>query len=60
MSEPDRPARGVHDEPAQRPPAQPEQTSDDTDLGWGEVPDSELEQQQTEQWLRAQRPPHWE
>ena len=75
MSEPEEPAADVQDEPAQRLPdasppnapgagparrADPEQTSDDTDLGWGEIPDSERDREQTEQWLRAQRPPHWE
>lgn len=33
----------------------PEQTSDDTDRGWGERPDED----EHERWLREQRPPHW-
>lgn len=32
----------------------PEQTSDDTDRGWGERTDG------NDDWLLAQRPPHWE
>ncbi|HEX8496946.1 MAG TPA: hypothetical protein VF661_07100 [Actinomycetales bacterium] len=32
-------------------------SDDDTDTGWGEVVDAE--QQDREQWLRAERPPHW-
>ncbi len=38
--------------PARRPL---EQTSDDTDRGWGEHPDED----EHERWLREQRPPHW-
>lgn len=34
----------------------PEQTKDDTDLGWGDRPDEDAH----ERWLREQRPPHWE
>ncbi len=34
----------------------PEQTRDDTDLGWGDRPDEDAH----ERWLREQRPPHWE
>lgn len=34
----------------------PEQTRDDTDLGWGERPDED----EHDRWLREQRPPHWE
>jgi hypothetical protein len=33
------------------------QTADDTDLGWGEVPPPE---DAHDDWLRAQRPPHWD
>ncbi len=33
----------------------PEQTSDDTDAGWGEP----AEQDQHDRWLHEQRPPHW-
>ncbi|WP_370894548.1 hypothetical protein [Janibacter sp. GXQ6167] len=36
--------------------ATPEQTSDDTDRGWGERPDEDAH----EQWLKEQRPPHWD
>ena len=35
----------------------PDQTSDDTDRGWGEVP---TEEDEHDRWLREQRPPHWE
>ncbi|NED53926.1 hypothetical protein G3I24_23895 [Micromonospora aurantiaca] len=31
----------------------PEQTSDDTDRGWGERPGG------NDDWLLAERPPHW-
>ena len=44
--------------PAPARPAEPdlpEQTVDDTDLGWGEPP----RQSGHESWLREQRPPHW-
>ena len=34
----------------------PEQTRDDTDAAWGEIPDGAAH----ERWLREQRPPHWE
>ena len=47
------------DEPQAQPPPvrrrRPEQTSDDTDQGWGERPDED----EHERWLREQRPPHW-
>jgi len=33
-----------------------EQTRDDTDAGWGESPSEEAQ----DQWLREQRPPHWD
>jgi hypothetical protein len=39
--------------PAQR--STPEQTKDDTDLGWGEQHDESAH----DRWLREQRPPHW-
>jgi hypothetical protein len=53
-------------QPAEPPPAEarphvamtrsrPEQTRDDTDVGWGERPDEDAQ----DQWLREQRPPHW-
>jgi DNA polymerase III delta prime subunit len=32
-----------------------EQTRDDTDAAWGELPDQDSQ----DQWLRDQRPPHW-
>jgi hypothetical protein len=32
-----------------------EQTRDDTDVGWGERPNDDAQ----DQWLRDQRPPHW-
>jgi hypothetical protein len=47
------------EEPVQAPePARvvrPEQTTDDTDAGWGERSDDS----QHDDWLREQRPPHW-
>lgn len=51
-------------EPARRPrravrgrtDGAPEQTRDDTDVGWGEVPDESAH----DRWLQEQRPPHWE
>lgn len=46
-------------QPGSSPPAErvrPEQTTDDTDAGWGERPDEDSH----ERWLREQRPPHWE
>lgn len=44
--------------PPQRPVRRrrPEQTSDDTDRGWGE----RSEEDDHDRWLREQRPPHWE
>ena len=32
-----------------------EQTTDDTDAGWGERTDERAH----DEWLREQRPPHW-
>ena len=32
----------------------PEQTTDDTDRGWGERPGG------NDDWLLAERPPHWD
>ncbi len=43
--------------PADPTPAdreQPAGSEDDTDLGWGELPDLD------ESWLLERRPPHWE
>ena len=37
-------------------PTRPEQTRDDTDLGWGQLPDESAH----DRWLQEQRPPHWE
>jgi len=34
----------------------PEQTSDDTDLGWGERPEDENDEDER---LRREKPPHW-
>ena len=34
-----------------------EQTRDDTDVGWGEVPEPS---DAHDRWLREQRPPHWD
>jgi hypothetical protein len=35
-------------------PTLPDQTRDDTDEGWGERP------RRDDDWLREQRPPHWD
>jgi hypothetical protein len=40
-----------------RPARAPEQTTDDTDVGWGQVPESA---DAHERWLLEQRPPHWD
>jgi hypothetical protein len=40
-----------------RPARAPEQTSDDTDVGWGEAPESG---DAHDRWLLEQRPPHWD
>lgn len=34
----------------------PEQTSEDTDLGWGELPDDEVTEDER---LVREKPPHW-
>jgi hypothetical protein len=52
MSEPAGPGPTDHD------PDGPEQTVDDTDAGWGE-PHARVGDAH-EQWLLAQRPPHWD
>jgi hypothetical protein len=36
----------------------PEQTTDDTDVGWGEQPDESDESDDDERLLR-EKPPHW-
>lgn len=41
--------------PAQPAPVVVEQTSDDTDEGWGERGDDDA----SARWLRENRPPHW-
>jgi hypothetical protein len=43
--------------PVARPARSPEQTSDDTDLGWGEAPEPG---DSHDRWLLEQRPPHWD
>jgi hypothetical protein len=35
-------------------PILPDSTRDDTDAGWGEQP------RDTTEWLRDERPPHWD
>jgi hypothetical protein len=35
-------------------PILPDSTRDDTDEGWGERPSG------NDDWLRAERPPHWD
>lgn len=44
------------DDQRPRPKTRPDQTSDDTDRGWGERSDEDAH----DRWLREQRPPHWE
>jgi hypothetical protein len=34
-----------------------EQTRDDTDVGWGEIPEPS---DAHDRWLLEQRPPHWD
>lgn len=46
----------MSEQPAEPAPA-PEQTRDDTDEGWGEVPGRDGGH---DDWLREQRPPHWD
>jgi len=43
-------------QPSSRDAVLPEQTSDDTDLGWGEQPDDEAAEDER---LRREKPPHW-
>jgi len=43
-------------QPSPRSKVLPEQTSDDTDLGWGEQPDDEMAEDER---LRREKPPHW-
>ena len=61
MSEqpPEAPDQAPDQTPAQDPDQAPvlEQTTDDTDAGWGEAPPSD---DAHDDWLRAQRPPHWD
>ncbi len=38
----------------------PEQTKDDTDVGWGETTDPQAARDEHERWLQEQRPPHWD
>ena len=40
--------------------AAPEQTGDDTDTGWGQAADAARVRESREQWLRDERPPHWD
>ncbi len=37
----------------------PEQTSDDTDLGWGEAPPDDDAEAADDERLRRDKPPHW-
>jgi hypothetical protein len=47
--------------PGEQPPAErgrrADQTRDDTDVGWGEVPEPA---DAHDRWLLEQRPPHWD
>ena len=43
-------------EPTPNDEVLPEQTADDTDLGWGEQPDDEAAEDER---LRREKPPHW-
>ena len=61
MSEPEeRDEQAEEQAPAPRPTRRvrrrPDQTSDDTDRGWGERADED----EHDRWLREQRPPHWD
>lgn len=51
---------GAAEGAAPPPPERPEQTTDDTDVGWGEVRDPEAARDEHERWLLEQRPPHWD
>jgi hypothetical protein len=44
-------------DPSSKPLGAVERSADDTDTGWGEAADAE--RQDRDQWLRAERPPHW-
>ena len=59
-TEPAEPAEPTEPSPAATPTGTggpPEQTKDDTDVGWGRVPES---MDAHERWLLEQRPPHWD
>jgi len=50
---------------SEQPPEPPEQTRDDTDEGWGEAPVAGAghdvgHDAGHDDWLREQRPPHWD
>jgi hypothetical protein len=45
------------DEPLAERPVRPDQTRDDTDVGWGETPEPP---DAHDRWLLEQRPPHWD
>lgn len=47
------PDEGARRRVVRRPP---EQTTDDTDAGWGE----RTEESAHDRWLQEQRPPHWD
>ncbi len=55
-------ARRAAPAPAGRPASPPEQTRDDTDVGWGERPEQSARPAESahDRWLQEQRPPHWE
>ena len=55
QAEPDQKAVEDSDPQATQATSKPEQSRDDTDAGWGERP----RESSHDEWLRAQRPPHW-
>jgi hypothetical protein len=43
---------------ADEPPVLPRTSSDEQDVGWGEVPDGRDGGERDEEWYRRERPPH--
>ncbi len=56
MSEDAGGAAADHDEAGHDDELWPEQTSDDTDRGWGEHPD---DAEDDDERIRRDKPPHW-
>lgn len=56
-------ARGRGPAPDDEPPVLPEVTSDETDAGggdWREDTGRDTGEDARDEWLRDERPPHWE